>query len=701
MHDEHPPAADVLAGEPAVLVLDARGAVLTCTPPALRLFDGSIDEIRSTEVSSFFDDPSVWAELASGALGGIVLSARADLRSVHGAPFSAVTAVSVLASGSEGRFLMRLLAAEPPDSGPQTVRRPQPTTEQVLGADPRALERLELLHEAATRIGGSLDITRNAEQLLDVLVPAFADLGAVDLTEGVLLGEEPTFLAPRTPMLRVAVAAADGCWPREIHAAGATFRIGDEEVEHLRKGTPGVLPDLDLARAALEGDAERTALMLPPKATSLMVLPLLARGLVLGAVGLWRTGERTPFDPVDVTLADEIGTRASLSLDNARRYTLERRTSEALQRGLLPRPVMDVEAANTFGAHMPARAATGVGGSWYDVIALSSSRVAFVVGNAGGQGMNATAAMGQLRAAVQTLSDLDLSPDELLSHLNDLVVRFAEDEEHRGTAAPAAGSVNGATCLYAVYDPVNCHCVLASAGHPGPLLASRDGGEADLVPLQPGLPLGKGAEPFESAELQLRPGDLLSFYTGALARDPHCTGRGLALVREGTGDGAGNGRPVTEIGGRIVEKLLQEPLDDDLALLVTRVRQLPEDATATWQLPADPSIVGSARSRVTGQLTSWGLEDLAFATELIVSELVTNAIRYAGGPVGLRLIRDHRLICEVSDPSQTQPHLRRARLTDEGGRGLFLVAQLTHRWGSRYTPAGKTIWAEQLLGEAP
>ncbi|MEY9991127.1 serine phosphatase RsbU (regulator of sigma subunit) [Streptomyces sp. V4I8] len=276
------------------------------------------------------------------------------------------------------------------------------------------------------------------------------------------------------------------------------------------------------------------------------------------------------------------------------------------------------------------RAVTGIGGSWYDVIALSSSRVCFVVGNAGGQGMNATAAMGRLRAAVQTLTDLDLSPDELLSHLNDLVVRFAENEEHRDVVP--AGSVHGASCLYAVYDPITCHCVLASAGHPGPVLAPRGGAEADTVPFRPGLPLGEGAEPFEATELQLSPGDVLSFYTGALARDPFHTRRGLALVREGTGDGAEGGRPVTEIGGRILEKLLQEPPDDDLALLVTQVRQLPEDATATWELAADPSIVAGVRHRVADQLTSWGLEHLVFTTELIVSELVTNAIRYGGAP---------------------------------------------------------------------
>ncbi|MFD3504174.1 ATP-binding protein [Streptomyces sp. NPDC058676] len=131
---------------------------------------------------------------------------------------------------------------------------------------------------------------------------------------------------------------------------------------------------------------------------------------------------------------------------------------------------------------------------------------------------------------------------------------------------------------------------------------------------------------------------------------------------------------------------------------MTQVRRLPEDATATWEPAADPSIVAGIRRQVADQLTSWGLEHLVSTTELIVSELVTNAIRY-GAPVGLRLIRDQRLICEVSDPSQTQPHLRRARWTDEGGRGLFLVAQMTHRWGSRYTVAGKTVWTEQPLEE--
>jgi two-component sensor histidine kinase len=97
------------------------------------------------------------------------------------------------------------------------------------------------------------------------------------------------------------------------------------------------------------------------------------------------------------------------------------------------------------------------------------------------------------------------------------------------------------------------------------------------------------------------------------------------------------------------------------------------------------------------QVAAWGLDETAFATELIVSELVTNAIRYGEAPIRLRLIRGSTLICEVSDGSNTAPHLRRARVFDEGGRGLLLVAQVAERWGSRQTPTGKTIWAEQPL----
>jgi anti-sigma regulatory factor (Ser/Thr protein kinase) len=211
-----------------------------------------------------------------------------------------------------------------------------------------------------------------------------------------------------------------------------------------------------------------------------------------------------------------------------------------------------------------------------------------------------------------------------------------------------------------------------------------------------GPALGTGGEPFEATTLQLQPGDVLAFHSGSLTTGPHVADR-IEAVREGMRSAIATGQPLAETGQQILSRLLDTPPDHDIALLLTRTRELPASRTAAWQLTSDPQEAARARTLVAGQLADWGLDELVFASELIASELVTNAIRYAGGPIGLRLIREKRLICEVSDPSQTQPHLRRARLTDEGGRGLFLIAQLTHRWGSRYSASGKTIWTEQLL----
>jgi anti-sigma regulatory factor (Ser/Thr protein kinase) len=134
-----------------------------------------------------------------------------------------------------------------------------------------------------------------------------------------------------------------------------------------------------------------------------------------------------------------------------------------------------------------------------------------------------------------------------------------------------------------------------------------------------------------------------------------------------------------------------------VALLVARTHALGPERVAEWEWPSDPAIVSRSRAAVTKQLAAWGLDELAFTTELVASELVTNAIRHASGPIQLRLLRDRALICEVSDGSSTSPRLRRARSTDEDGRGLFLVAQFTERWGTRYTTDGKVIWAEQPL----
>ncbi|WP_181809673.1 ATP-binding SpoIIE family protein phosphatase, partial [Streptomyces shenzhenensis] len=337
-----------------------------------------------------------------------------------------------------------------------------------------------------------------------------------------------------------------------------------------------------------------------------------------------------------------------------------------------------------------------VGGDWFDVIPLSGARVALVVGDVVGHGIRASATMGRLRTAVRTLADVDLAPDELLTQLDDLVIRLDREEgpEVPGRAETASLGEVGATCLYAVYDPVSRRCTIARAGHPPPALVTP-AGDVRFLDLPAGPPLGLGGLPFESAEVELAEGSLLALYTDGLVetadRDIEV---GLGLLRRALADPAA---PLEETCDHVLRTVLTDRPADDIVLLLARTSALDTAKVRTWQLPQHPSAVAGARKMACRQLAAWNLTDAAFATELIVSELVTNAVRYGDGPIALRLIRDAALICEVSDGSNTAPHLRRARVYDEGGRGLLLVAQMAERWGSRQTPAGKTIWAEQRL----
>ncbi|WP_250283644.1 MULTISPECIES: SpoIIE family protein phosphatase [unclassified Frankia] len=424
-----------------------------------------------------------------------------------------------------------------------------------------------------------------------------------------------------------------------------------------------------------------------------MGAPLYARGLLLGLVTVWRTGSAPVFDREDRKLLLEIASRAALGVDNARRYTRERRAAVALQRGLLPRAGTDTLAAQTAGVYLPAGRGCEVSGDWYDVIPLSSLRVAFVVGDVIGHGLSATATMGRLRTAVQTLADLDLDPDELLTHLDDLVQRLAHE------ADPSRGDPVGATCAYAVYNPITGCCAIASAGHPPPAVVTPDG-TVDFIDVSPGPPLGVGGMPFEITEIDLKPGSVLALYTdGLLNRRNRDVTQGMEWLHDRMAAACDTDRPLEDIGHALLGDTSSTPPTDDIVVLLARTRTLAAEATVDWEFPADPAVVAQARNLTTRQLATWNLDDLAFTTELVVSELVTNAIRYAHGPIKVRLIRGDRLVCEVSDASNTQPRLRRAHTTDEGGRGLFLVAQLTRRWGSRYGRLGKTIWTEQPTHE--
>jgi PAS domain S-box-containing protein len=567
----------------------------------------------------------------------------------------------------------------------------------------RARAQLALVNEASIRIGSTLDVTRTAQEFADVATNQFADFVGVDLLDTVFHGAEPIAGPVTGPVVLRRVAHQSvlaGC-PESAVQPGETDSYPGYSLPARTLATGRAsrhaIDDSDI-RGWMADFPARARAVRAYGMHSIMAAPLRARDTTLGVALFVRHRTEDPFDDDDLILAEEITARAAVCLDNARRYTRERTTALTLQHAMLPRRMPEQGALDVAYRYLPADSEAGVGGDWFDVIPLSGARVALVVGDVVGHGVHASATMGRLRAAVRTLADIDLPPDELLTRLDDLVIRLDLEEgpASRDPDAHAAGEI-GATCLYAVYDPVSARATLARAGHPAPAVVSPDGA-VTFIDLPAGPPLGLGGLPFESADLDLAEGSLLALFTdGLIEAADRDVDRGLALLARALTRPAESLEDTCDL---VLATLLKRRPTDDTALLLARTRTLDAQHVATWDIPADPAVVATARKEVSELLTRWGLDEAAYITELVVSELVTNAIRYGELPIELRLIRDSSLICEVSDASNTAPHLRRARVFDEGGRGLLLVAQLTQRWGTRHTPTGKTIWAEQPLPSA-
>ncbi|WP_223180198.1 SpoIIE family protein phosphatase [Streptomyces griseicoloratus] len=674
MYDHHD--AVLHAVREGVLITAGEGRLLLANDEARRLLDLPA-EAEGRDIAELGLDPDIAGLLASG---------RVVTDEVHRAG-DRLLAVSIRSTDSGG-------------GPPGSVATLRDTTElrALAGRAEVARERLQLLYDAGMRIGTTLDVTRTAEELAEVAVPRLADFATVDLLERVLQGEEPDVTPPGAMLVFRRTAQRSvlpGC-PEAVMPIGRThsYRADSPTDQALATGRASRHPvDAAVLRWWSAGAPERADSIRAHGIHSIMVVPLRARGVNLGLVVFFRHRTADTFGEEDQLLAEELAARAAVCIDNARRYTREHTMAVTLQRHLLPRGLPEQIALEVAYRYLPAQA--GVGGDWFDVLPLPGARVALVVGDVVGHGLHAAATMGRLRTAVHNFSALDLPPDELLAHLDELVTRIDQDED---TEEERAGSeITGATCLYAIYDPVLGRCTVARAGHVGPALVHPDGAVLfPEVPLSPPLGLG-GSLPFETAELQLAEGSELVLFTDGLIEDGDVDAR-LNLLHDVLAGAVG--REPEEICQAVVDAMVPARPRDDVALIVARTRLLDPTQVAEWEVPSDPAAVARVRGECAERLEAWGLEGVQFSTELILSELITNAIRYGTQPIRVRLLRNQTLICEVFDGSSTSPHLRRANTTDEGGRGLFLVAQFAQRWGTRYTPRGKIIWAEQLLHDA-
>ncbi|MFF5342502.1 SpoIIE family protein phosphatase [Streptomyces althioticus] len=575
----------------------------------------------------------------------------------------------------------------------------------------RARQRLALLDRAGRYIGRTLDVTATAQELADVAVPGLADFVTVDLLETVLRGAEPVpplAGSGRVPLRRAGHRSLYEDLPRTSVDSGAVvaYLADSPPVRCLTTGRSWRQEQLDPLAVEWAADAPegRESTFLELGLQSVMIVPIRARGVTLGLTTFFRR-RRSPFDAEDLHLAEDLVSRAAVCVDNARRYTRERDAALVLQRSLLPRRLPDQDAVEVAVCYRPADELTGLGGDWYDLIPLSGARVALVVGEVPGHGIAAAAAMGRLRTAVRTLAAIDLPPEEVLAHLDDLALRSARDDgdgegDDGGEVGVRQGNSVGSACVYVVYDPADGRCTMAAAGHPAPAVVAPDG-TVGFVDLPQGPALGVGGPPFEAVELSLDEGSTLVLHTdGLLAHgDGGAEEAGRERLRRALEGTEGELRPGCQA---VVDALVPSRPEDDVALLMARTRRLAPEQIAAWDLPPDPAVVADARRTAQDQLSRWGLdEELKFTTELLVSELVTNAIRHASGRVRLRLIRERTLVCEVLDGGASAPHLRHPRAMDEGGRGLLLVSQLAERWGTRFVPDGKIIWAEQPLPASP
>ncbi|MFG2971906.1 SpoIIE family protein phosphatase [Streptomyces sp. NPDC048331] len=584
-------------------------------------------------------------------------------------------------------------------------------------------DRLRFVGAATRRIARGIDLDEIVLGLCRATVPTFSDAILVYLRDPLPVGDErpvgPVVLRlRRTDRLRpiddlTDMSSTIGAGMDLAGAAGATGELdfsqlplvgpqGDLPAAELCEIRPGgalaevlrgvrpVFASSAAARAALpELLGEDHPL---PGGNRAVLAPLRGRRRVIGAAVFLRSPERPAFEPNDLLVAAQLATHTALGIDKAVLYGREAYIADELQRTMLPDSLPQPTGVRLASRYLPAAETARVGGDWYDAIPLPGSRVALVVGDVMGHSMTSAAIMGQLRTTAQTLAQLDLPPAEVLHHLDEQAQRLGSDRM--------------ATCLYAVYDPVAHRITIANAGHPPPVLLHL-GGRAEVLRVPPGAPIGVGGVDFEAVELDAPAGGTLLLYTDGLVESRlRDVWTGIEQLRERLATtaqltGLDHPPPLEALCDDVLDMLGPGDRDDDIALLAARFDGIAPSDVAYWFLDPEETAPGRARRFARRALTRWGLEELSDSLELLVSEVVTNAVRYAERPVTLRLLRTDVLRCEVGDDSPQLPRQRRARDTDEGGRGLFLVNRMARRWGATRLSSGKVVWFELSLPGRP
>ncbi len=664
-----------------MLGIDKAGRIRQHDRAAADVLSDVPSALLGTDLGSLLAGPEAHATALQGLIDG-ACSGREGT--------TVLTVRTARGTTADGVVTVQPVRSADPELVAQVILRiPPPLEERFL--DP-AVMRHAMLDGALRRIGGELDMDQMAPELINVVVPHFCNAAGLLIRES-LIGDEdaPTDSPDGSQLLRrlaVAHDDDDGTWD-------ATFPTG--EVLRYPPDTPYtkcMTTGLPVSEILVEATADKIAdawIRQPVSdllgQTSLLVLPLIARGIMLGFFVCIRLPGYRRFDAYDTELGMEFASRAAMFMDNAQRYSRERATALTLQRSMLPTGLSAPSSVEVKHRYLPGSQLIEIGGDWYESIALPGGRVALVVGDVAGHGVRAAVTMGRLRTAIHTLAMLELPPAETLQQLNELMQELGVREPHF------------ATCVYAIYDAVSGSCELASAGHLPPLLVRPDG-TTELLDISPAPPLGVGSGPIQSRVVEIDDGSLLVLYTdGLVERRTEDIDVGLAKLREIFGPGSAD-RPLEDLCKATLAGVYADQQRDDIALLIARLRRIPEDNFVTWKLSSELTSAHRARTLIRRPMKRWGLTELIPAAELLASELVTNAVRYAQGQIGLRLILEGGLVIEVLDDSAALPRLRHPDDDEERGRGLQVVSQIAQRWGARRAVSGKIVWCELALPRA-
>ena len=675
-HDRN--AGKILARKPEDL-LGAQLIELTSAGAEGSSADGNNDQGTAAQANSHAARQADSAAAVAGLLEAIRSdregSAMLTIDTREGPPAEAVVTVHPMRAGGTSLAALALL------------RIPAPNSERFV--DP-ALMRRQMLDGSLARIGDTLDIDDVARELLDALVPHFCNAAGLLLLESLVGDDELPAHGPEgsLPLRRIALRhdRKDPAW-EAVFPTGEILRYPAHSPYYQCMDTSAPVLETTISKSQAGEIAKawrRKPVAKLLSGASMLLLPLIARGTMLGFFACTRQEGFRRFDAYDVEIGVDFAARAAMFIDNARRYSREHATALTLQRSMLPTGLSYPSSVEVRHRYLPGSKLIEVGGDWYESIALPGGRVALVVGDVAGHGVRAAVTMGRLRTAIHTLAMLELPPADSLQQLDELMHTLGEREPHF------------ATCAYAVYDAVSGECEVAVAGHLPPLLVHPDGSN-ELLDVPPAPPLGIGDGEVESRRFQIEDGSLFVLYTDGLVENKgQDISDGLARLRGIFGPGSPT-RPLEDLCKATLDGVYSDHQRDDIAVLIARLRRLSEDSYASWTLAPKLTSVREARSVLAEPMKRWDLEDLIPTTELLVSELVTNAVRYSRGEVTLRLVNEKALVCEVLDNSGALPRLRQASGEDENGRGLQVVRQLAHRWGARRTATGKVVWCEQPL----